>query len=155
MARQLFPNSPIMVFARDGISRALAREHGAHWAGDIHDTPPAPLNAAIDTTPVWRTVLAALEALVPGGRLVINAIRKEEADKPSLLQLDYPKHLWLEKEIKSVTNVTRADVADYLLFAVEAPVTLPVQEYALEDANRALEDLKFLPVAAAKVLVVS
>ena len=75
--------------------------------------PRAPA-AIIDTTPAWKPVVAALANLRPGGRLVINAIRKEAVDKDALLRLDYPEHLWMEKEIKSVANVTRADVVEFL-----------------------------------------
>ena len=52
--------------------------------------------------------------MTPGGRFVINAIRKEESDKNNLLRLDYPQHLWMEKEIKSVANVARRDVSEFL-----------------------------------------
>ncbi len=64
-----------------------------------------------------------------GGQLVVNAIRKEEADKNELLRLDYPQHLWLEKEIKSVANVTRKDVEEFLSLAAAIPLRPEVQEY--------------------------
>ncbi len=154
LAKHLLPKSEVMAFARDKIGQALAIEHGASWAGGITDRPPKQLDAIIDTTPVWYTVLAALEYLRPGGKLVINAIRKEDRDKEALLQLDYAKHLWLEKHVKSVANVTKADVADYLQFASRFRVASEVEEYPLCDANRALERLKFAPVIGPKVLVV-
>ena len=88
----------------------------------------------------------------PGGRLVINAIRKEEADKEYLLKLDYPAHLWMEKEIKSVANVARADVAEFLKLAAEMPIRPEVQEFRLEEANRALVELKTRKIRGAKVL---
>ena len=90
--------------------RQMARELGAAWAGDAADRPPEPCDAVIDTTPAWGPVVEALKNLKSGGRLVINAIRKENLDRDRLLQLDYPVHFWLEKEIKSVANVTRRDV---------------------------------------------
>ena len=83
---------------------------------------------------------------------MINAIRKEDRDKDALLRLDYPAHLWREKEIKSVANVTRADVREFLQLAAEVPLKPEVQEYALEDANRALVELKSKEVRGAKVL---
>jgi propanol-preferring alcohol dehydrogenase len=83
---------------------------------------------------------------------VINAIRKEEADKESLLKLDYPSHLWLEKEIKSVANVTRADVREFLQIAAEIPLKPKVQEFRLEEANKALVELKERKARGAKVL---
>ena len=77
MARHRYPDSRVFVFARSEQEQAFARELGATWAGDTEDKPPEKLDYIIDTTPVWRPVLAALENLKPGGRLVINAIRKE------------------------------------------------------------------------------
>lgn len=71
------------------------------------------------TTPAWKPVVEALGNLVPGGRLVTNAIRKEEADKESLLQLDSPIPLWSEKEIKSVANVSHHDVNEFRAPAAE------------------------------------
>jgi propanol-preferring alcohol dehydrogenase len=113
-----------------------------------------PLHAIIDTTPAWKPVVAALANLRPGGRLVINAIRKEEGDKDQLLRLSYPEHLWLEKEIKSVANVTHRDIAEFLPIAAEIPIRPAVETYPLAEANRALVELKRGPVRGAKVLVV-
>jgi len=79
-------------------------------------------------------------------------IRKEEVDKDYLLKLDYPIHLWLEKEIKSVANVTRRDVSEFLELAAKIPITPEVQEFALEDANKALVELKMSKIRGAKVL---
>jgi propanol-preferring alcohol dehydrogenase len=93
-----------------------------------------------------------LRNLAPGGRLVINAIRKENADKEYLIQLDYPSHLWLEKEIKSVANVSRQDISEFLRLAAEIPIKPEVQEFALEDANKALIELKSRKIHGAKVL---
>jgi propanol-preferring alcohol dehydrogenase len=90
--------------------------------------------------------------LAPAGRLVINAIRKEDVDKEVLLRLDYPAHLWLEKEIKSVANITRRDVNDFLTLAAEIGMKPEYQEYALEEANQALVDMKQGRIRGAKVL---
>ncbi|HDR00211.1 MAG TPA: zinc-binding alcohol dehydrogenase family protein [candidate division WOR-3 bacterium] len=155
MVRHRQPGAEVYVFARSAAERAFALELGAGWAGDTDDTPPAPLDAIIDTTPAWRPVVAALAALRPGGRLVINAIRKEEADKTALLALDYPFHLWLEKEVKSVANVTRRDIVEFLGLAAEIPLRPEVTEYRLADANRALVELKQRRIRGAKVLVVN
>jgi propanol-preferring alcohol dehydrogenase len=152
MARHLYPNSPVFVFARSEREREFARELGAAWAGDTEDDTPARLRSIIDTTPVWRPILEALRNLEPGGRLVVNAIRKEDADKASLLQLDYPAHLWMEKEIKSVANVARRDVREFLELAAEMQVRPEVEEYDLEEANRALLELKQRRIRGAKVL---
>ena len=152
LARRRFPRSPVFVFARSEAEREFARALGAAWAGAIDATPPERLDRIIDTTPVWNTVVTALGNLAPGGRLVINAIRKEDGDKDSILRLDYAKHLWMEKEIKSVANVARADIHDFLTLAAEIPIVPEVQEFRLEDANRALAGLKEGKIRGAKVL---
>ncbi len=152
MVRQRFPNVETFVFARNAEERAFALELGAAWAGAPEEFSPEPLDSIIDTTPVWNSVVEALKNLRPGGRLVVNAIRKEEADKAALLRLDYPAHLWMEKEIKSVANVSRADVREFLALAAEIPLRSEVEEFALEDANRALVELKTRRVRGAKVL---
>jgi len=110
------------------------------------------MEAVIDTTPVWSPIVEALKQLAPGGRLVINAIRKEETDKEILQKLDYPSQLWMEKEIKSVANVTRQDVREFLDLAAEAGIKPEVEEYALKDANQALVEMKQGKIRGAKVL---
>jgi propanol-preferring alcohol dehydrogenase len=155
LVRHRLPGTRVFVFARSEAERAFARELGAAWAGDTTEPSPERLRAVIDTTPAWAPVVAALGNLEKGGRLVINAIRKEDADKDALLGLDYPRHLWLEKEVKSVANVTRFDVREFLRLAAEIPLRPEVEEYPLEEANRALLDLKAKSVRGAKVLRVS
>jgi len=152
MARHRYPNSKVFVFARSEKERAFSRDLGAVWAGDTAEDSPEKLDCVIDTTPVWKPILEALKNLEPGGRLVVNAIRKEEADKDHLLRLDYPSHLWLEKEIKSVANVCRRDVSEFLELAAEIPIKPEVQEFALEQANEALVELKTRKIRGAKVL---
>jgi len=154
MVRHRHPDTEVYVFARRPEERAFALQLGAAWAGDTQQAAPAKLHAIIDTTPAWLPVIKALENLEPGGRLVINAIRKEEADKQRLLGLDYARHLWLEKEIKSVANVARSDVREFLHLAGEIPLRPVVETYGLSDANRALLDLKTRHVRGAKVLCV-
>lgn len=142
LARRQYPSSPVYVFARAATERAFARELGAEWTGDTSDAPPQPLGAMIDTTPAWRPVVEALRRLAPGGRLVINAIRKEERDKQELLRLDYGSDLWMEREIKSVANVTRADVREFLAVAARLEVVPTVVEMPLDRANEALAWLR-------------
>jgi propanol-preferring alcohol dehydrogenase len=155
LVRHRFPKTPVFVFARSAAERAFALELGATWAGQTAERAPQRLNAIIDTTPAWTPVVEALANLERGGRLVINAIRKESTDKDALLKLDYPAHLWLEKEIKSVANVTRLDVREFLRLASEIPLRPEVQEYELTEANRALIELKRGEVRGAKVLQLS
>lgn len=152
LARFLYPQTDVAVFARSTVEQEHARELGAVWAGGSSDTPPDPLQAVIDTTPVWKPVVEALRNLRPGGRLVINAIRKEDLDKEELLALRYPEHLWLEKEIKSVANVARRDVSEFLAVATKAHILPDVEEYPLEQANRALKELKAGKIRGAKLL---
>jgi len=152
MARHKFPNTNIFVFSRSEGEREFALSLGAAWAGAIGEIPPEALDAVIDTTPVWGPGLEALKRLKPGGRLVINAICKEEADKQILTTLDYSSQLWMEKEIKSVANVTRADVREFLQLAAEANIKPEFQEYDLKDANQALLELKQGKIRGAKVL---
>jgi propanol-preferring alcohol dehydrogenase len=152
MARQLYPDSPVFVFARSGKERDFAQELGASWSGDTDDTPPERPHAIIDTTPAWRPVLNALEILRPGGRLVINAIRKEAGDQGLMAGISYERHLWLEKEIKSVANVTRADLQEFLPLAAEIPIKPTVEMYPMEAANEALLDLQSGNIRGAKVL---
>ncbi len=153
--RYLYPTTEIFVFARSDRERRFALELGASWAGDITETPPVELDAIIDTTPAWTPIIEALRNLKPGGRVVINAIRKEHTDKEALLKLEYPCHLWLEKEIKSVANVERNDVAEFLDIAARIPIRPHVEEFELQDANKALIELKQRKIKGAKVLRVA
>ncbi|RZS97646.1 zinc-dependent alcohol dehydrogenase family protein [Cecembia calidifontis] len=152
MAKFLFPNSPIFVFARSIEEQQFSLRLGADWAGDIDEVPPKKLLAIIDTTPVWRTVIGSLHHLNPAGRLVINAIRKESQDMQFLLNLNYPDHLWMEKEIKSVANITRLDVEEFLQLAAKVPIRPQVEVYPFEKANEALVELKRGHIKGAKVL---
>jgi propanol-preferring alcohol dehydrogenase len=106
----------------------------------------------IDTTPAWKPVVEALPNLRPGGRLVINAIRKEDSDKDYLTHITYETHLWLEKEIKTVANVTARDIAEFLPLAAAVPIQPEVQIYDLTEANIALTELKAGKIRGAKVL---
>ena len=155
MARHLYPDSRICVFARSAAERRFALELGADWSGDTEETPPSAPHAIIDTTPAWRPVLAALACLRPGGRLVINAIRKEAGDVDLMRTISYHEHLWMEKEIKSVANVTRRDIEEFLPLAAAIPMHVEVREYPLESANEALRDLRAGDVRGAKVLKIS
>jgi propanol-preferring alcohol dehydrogenase len=153
MVRHNYPDTEIFVFARSEKERNFARQLGAVWTGDTEDRSPVKLDCIIDTTPVWKPVIEALNNLTPGGRLVINAIRKENIDKDYLQKVNYSEHLWMEKEIKSVANVERSDVKEFLRIASEIPVKPEIQEYSLEEANKALIEIKQRKIKGAKVLV--
>jgi alcohol dehydrogenase, propanol-preferring len=154
LAKYKFPNSKVFVFSRNPAEREFALSLGAAWAGAIDENPLEGLDAIIDTTPVWGPDVEALKILKPGGRLVVNAIRKEEKDKDALLQIHYPTHLWMEKEIKSVANVTRDDVREFLIVAAQAGIKPEYQEYGLDDANMALVEMKQGNIRGSKVLVI-
>jgi alcohol dehydrogenase, propanol-preferring len=155
LAHHLYPRSPVYVFARDAASREFARQLGSVWQGETSERSPEPLAAIIDTTPAWTPVVEALANLAPGGRLVINAIRKEDRDKEVLGRLSYHDHLWMEREIKSVANITRRDIREFLPLAAAIPLRPRVQTYPLQQANEALRDLKRGSIQGAKVLVVA
>ncbi len=146
-----FPNSPVFVFTKTEQHARLAESLGAAWTGRSGDTPPAKLNRAMDFTPVGQCVRDALAALAPGGRLIINAIRKETPIPP----LDYAKYLWLEREIKSVANVTRNDAENFLPLAAKIKINPIIEEFDLARANQALSAIKHSKLRAAAVLRVS
>lgn len=152
MVKHLYPHTGVYVFARSERERAFALDLGAMWAGDIGDNSPELLHSIIDTTPVWRSILASLEQLAAGGRLVINAIRKEDTDKAIMTDLDYTTHLWMEKEIKSVANVARCDIVEFLELASRTDISPEIQVFPLADANTALQSLKQGDIKGAKVL---
>ena len=154
LAMHLYPDSPVYVFARSAEEREFAMDLGAAWSGDTEDEPPEPPHAIIDTTPAWRPVLASLKHLRPGGRLVINAIRKEDGDKSLMAEIDYAEHLWQEKELKTVANVTAGDIESFLQVAAVANIRPEVQVYPLAEANQALQDLSAGHVLGAKVLAI-
>ncbi len=155
LAKHLYPASKVYVFARSEVEREFAIQLGADWSGDTGDLPPSPPRAIIDTTPAWRPVIAALECLAPGGRLVINAIRKEDNDKNLMGGINYERHLWREKELKTVANVTARDIREFLATAASIPIRTQVEVYPLEDANRALRDLSAGHIRGSKVLKIN
>lgn len=152
LVRHLYPELPVYVFARSENERHFACDLGAAWAGDSDDQPPQLLQAIIDTTPAWKPAISALQLLEPGGRLVINAIRKENTDRDLLAGIDYTRDLWMEKTIQSVANISRADVREFLALAAEIPLHPTIEEFPLADANRALRELKQSNIRGAKVL---
>ena len=102
----------------------------------------------ISTHTLWVPLPHALKVLERGGRLVLAVIRKKNPIPP----LDYARFLWDEKEIKSVANITRRDAREFLPLAAEIPIIPEVQEFKLEEANRALILLKHGKIRGAGVL---
>jgi propanol-preferring alcohol dehydrogenase len=146
-----FPNSPVFVFTKTEQHAELAKKLGAAWTGRSGDRPPEKLNKIMDFTPVGECVRDALGVLERGGRLIINAIRKETPVPP----LDYAEYLWLEKEIKSVANVTRRDAEEFLPLAARIPIEPTIEEFPLEQANEVLNSIKNSRLRAAAVLKIN
>ncbi len=145
-----FPNSPVYVFTKTAQHAELAKNLGAVWTGRSSDQPPDKLNKIMDFTPVGQCIQDALGVLERGGRLIINAIRKETPVPP----LEYAKYLWLEKEIKSVANVTRQDAEEFLPLAARIPIAPTIEEFPLSQANEVLCSIKDSKLRAAAVLVI-
>jgi alcohol dehydrogenase, propanol-preferring len=152
LVKYKFPSTRIFIFARSKEEQKFALSLGAYWAGNTESETPEKLHAIIDTTPVWKPVVESLKNLKAGGRLIVNAIRKEDIDKASLLDVDYARDIWMEKEIKSVANVTSADISEFLKLAAEIPIRPETQLYRLEEANQALIEIKNRHIRGAKVL---
>lgn len=150
LIRYKFPKSPVFVFTKTAEHARLAENLGASWTGRSGDQPPAKLDRAMDFTPVGECICDALAILDKGGRLVINAIRKETPVPP----MDYARYLWDEKELKSVANVTRRDAEEFLPLAAQIPITPTVEEFPLAQANEVLIRLKHARLRAAAVLKV-
>ena len=132
----------------DTEKQEFARSLGAEWAGDSTSPPPEPLDAALIFAPVGALVPAALKALDPGGVVVCAGIHM--SDIPS-----FPYQLlWMERQIRSVANLTRRDGEEFLEIAPRVPVRTEVQSYRLAEANTALDDLAHGRVRGAAVLTV-
>lgn len=133
--------------AGDAPAQDLARQLGCAWAGGSDDPPPEPLDAAIIFAPAGELVPTALRAVRKGGVVVCGGIHM--SDIPS-----FPyRLLWEERRVLSVANLTRQDALDYLPRAAAAGVRAHVVAYPLDEANRALDDLRSGAFAGAAVLV--
>jgi propanol-preferring alcohol dehydrogenase len=140
----------VCAFTRPGDDAAqrFARRLGAVWAGGSDEAPPEPLDAAIVFAPVGGLVPVALRAVRPGGTVVCGGIHM--SDIPSFPYSD----LWGERSIRSVANLTRADGDELLALAPRARIRTEITTYPLEDANRALADLRAGAFTGAAVLTV-
>jgi len=140
----------VYAFTRPGDleSQVFARELGAVWAGGSDESPPEQLEAALIFAPVGALVPQALRAVEKGGIVVCAGIHM--SDIPS-----FPyAWLWEERVIRSVANLTRQDGEAFLSLAPRVPVRTAVQLYRLEEANRALDDLRHGRIRGAAVLVI-
>jgi propanol-preferring alcohol dehydrogenase len=144
-----FHGQEVFAFVRPGDQKAreFALHMGAVWAGPSDHPAPAPLDAAILFAPAGELVPAALATIKPGGVVVCGGIHM--SDIPS-----FPYSiLWQERVLRSIANLTRADAVEFLALADEIPIRTETVPYALEDANRAVADLRSGALSGAAVLI--
>jgi propanol-preferring alcohol dehydrogenase len=140
----------VFVMTRGGRHQELAKEMGAEWIGSAEEPPPAPLDAAILFAPAGNLVLPAMQALDRGGILAVAGIYLS-----AMPPLDYERHLFYEKELRSVTANTRQDGEEFLKIAGEIPIRTHTVPMALDDANLALQKLKRDELQGAAVLQIA
>jgi propanol-preferring alcohol dehydrogenase len=138
----------VFVFTRGEDHRRVALELGAAWAGGTEDEPPAPLDAAVSFAPAGSVVAAALRRLGRGGTLAINAIWLD-----GLPAMDYTGHLYWERTVRSVTNLTHADAREFLALAGRVSLQMVVEEFPLREANDVLRRMKESRLEAAAALL--
>jgi propanol-preferring alcohol dehydrogenase len=141
-------NCEVYISTREKRHQAIASDLGATWVGDALATPPQKLDAAITFAPAGDVVIAALRSLDKGSILAINAIHLDRVP-----QFDYDSLLWGERQIRSVTNMTREDAKDFLKLAAEISLSPKVQTFPLEQANEALLALKSDEVSSSAVIL--
>ncbi len=132
---------------RGGKHRDFAKEIGADWVGTAHERPPAPLDSAILFAPAGDLVPPAMEALYQGAILAVAGIYLSP-----IPPLDYERHLFHEKELRSVTANTRADGEELLELAAKIPIHTSTTAFGLDQANQALQMLKHDELKGAGVL---
>lgn len=143
-----FQGKRVYAFTRPGdhVAQAFAISMGAEWAGDSGQTPPAKLDAALIFAAVGELVPIALSRLRKGGTVVCGGIHM--SDIPS-----FPYELlWHERSVRSVANLTRRDGRDFFALALSVPVRTSANPYPLDQANKALADLRSGKLSGAAVL---
>lgn len=138
----------VYVSSRGESHRRLAESLGAKWVGKENDRPPVQLDRAVTFAPSGDVVIAALASLHKGGVVAINAIHLDR-----MPQFDYDKLLWGERQIRSVTNMTRADARDFLQLAADIKLTARVTSFPLAKVNEALQAVKNDAIDGAAVIV--
>lgn len=144
-----YQKKEIYVFTRPGDTKAqqFAKTLGATWVGDSTQTPPKLLDAAILFAPVGALIPAALKTVDKGGIVICAGIHMSEI--PSFPYRD----LWEERIIRSVANLTRQDGLDFLSIASEMEIKTEIKLYSLDEANKALDDLKHGRISGTAVIV--
>ena len=137
----------VHVFTRGESARELARSLGVASAQDSFDPPPVPLDSAILFAPVGTLVPPALSALDRGGTLAIAGIYLTD-----IPELNYERHLFQERQVRSVTSNTRADATEFLTLAERLRIKVTTTPYRFDQADQALADLAAERVHGAAVL---
>jgi len=141
-------NCAVYVSTRGESHRKLATSLGATWVGTENEKPPIELDRAVTFAPSGDVVIAALSSLRKGGVVAINAIHLDR-----MPQFDYDRLLWGERQIRSVTNMTRQDARDFLQIAAEIKLKPQVTKFSLEQVNQALQAVKADSIDGAAVIV--
>jgi propanol-preferring alcohol dehydrogenase len=138
----------VYVSTRGASHRALAESLAAEWVGSEKDKPPVELDRAVTFAPSGDVVVAALSSLRKGGVVAINAIHLDR-----IPEFDYDHLMWGERQIRSVTNMTRDDARDFLQIAADIQLHPKVEQFRLEEANEALQAVKSDSINGAAVIV--
>jgi propanol-preferring alcohol dehydrogenase len=141
-------NCRVYVSTRGLEHQAFARRLGAEWVGGATDIPPDPLDSAVTFAPAGEVALAALKSLRKGGIAAINAIHMSP-----IPPIDFDHVLWGERQLRSVTNMTRQDAKDFLNQAPQIPLRPRAERFPLEQANEALQRVRNDAIDGAAVLV--
>jgi propanol-preferring alcohol dehydrogenase len=141
-------NCDVYVSTRGASHRELAASLGAAWVGTEEEKPPVELDAAITFAPSGEVVIRALSSLRKGGVVAINAIHLDR-----IPEFDYDHLLWGERQLRSVTNMTRADAQDFLTLAGSIDLRPKVVSFGLEQVNEALLAVKNDAIDGAAVVV--
>lgn len=138
----------VYVSTRGESHRRLAESLGATWAGAETEKPPVELDRAVTFAPSGNVVIAALSSLRKGGVVAVNAIHLDR-----MPEFDYDRLLWGERQIRSVTNMTREDARDFLTLAAEIRLKPNVTSFPLGKTNEALKALKNDSIDGAAVII--
>ncbi len=138
----------VYVSTRGDSHRKLAVALGAEWVGGETDKPPVALDRAVTFAPSGDVVIAALSSLRKGGIVAINAVHLDR-----IPEFDYDRLLWGERQIRSVTNMTRSDARDFLRIAADIRLQPKVTVFSLDQANQALAAVKRDAIDGAAVIV--
>jgi propanol-preferring alcohol dehydrogenase len=138
----------VYVSTRGASHQQLAKSLGADWVGGEADQPPELVDAAVTFAPSGDVVVGALRSLRKGGIVAVNAIHLDR-----IPEFDYDSLLWGERQIRSVTNMTRKDARDFLTIAARIRIKPQITQFSLKDVNEALRAVKSDSINGAAVIV--